>query len=383
MKSQMSTRQGVIERLQRLPLEEVPADLTERVMARVFRREASKIMGLWNGILQPTPISFRPIYACVIILLFCGAFFLGRSVQHISSQVATPANPDSQVQPGALDNPESAYLVGRGLLRDNKSKAQALAFLQRASLLDPQNPEFAYWEGVGYWVNGDKKKERLSYLRGLETDPENVPLLINLGHTYLSEKNYQKALDAYTAVRTVSPEEPVALYNSGLIYRALGMIPEEIASWRSFLQSNRIGTKSFRAVQRLNGYGVYSFRTYQVGRRQVIVNQQALLDESLPEDVRSKELTVISAILENNALLHLEVVAFVENDREAARKRAAEIKSMIVKNSKADVRDRVKLSWFDAPETITNHVGASGFELPEGLLMFTRQLNEREKEVSI
>ena len=269
------------------------------------------------------------------------------------------------------------------MLREDKSREQALAFLQRASLLDPDNPEFAYWEGVGYWANGDKEKERLSYLRGLQSDPESVPLLINLGHTYLSDKKYQKALDAYKAVLAVSPDEPVALYNSGLIYRALGMIPEEIGSWRSFLQDNRIGTKSFRAVQRLNGHGDYSFRTYQVGSRQVIVNQQDLLDESLPEDVRRQELAVISAILQTDEHVHLEVVAFVENDREAAKKRAAEIKSMILKNSTTDVRNRVKLSWFDVPETITRHGAAAGVELSEGLLMFSRQIHEKEKEVSI
>ena len=123
-------------------------------------------------------------------------------------------------------------MVGRGLLQADNSEEQALAFLQRASLLEPQNPEFAYWEGVGHWANGNQEEERTSYLRGLGADPQSVPLLINLGHNYLSDKNYNEALDAYRAVLALSPGEPVALYNSGLIYRALNQVPEEMNSWR-------------------------------------------------------------------------------------------------------------------------------------------------------
>lgn len=383
MKFRISNDQDVVEKLQKLPLKQVPADLTDRVMARVSPQKPSIVSYVWNLISQSYSISFRPIYAFGIALLVTGAFFLGRNLQQVPMPVAQISHSVAQLQPATLENSQSAYLVGRGLLQENKNKEQALAFLQRASLLDPENPEFAYWEGVGHWANGHKEKERLSYLRGLKADPESVPLLINLGHNYLSDKKYQEALDAYQAVLSLSPEEPVAHYNSGLIYRALGLIPEEITSWRSFLQDNRIGSKAFRAVERLNGNDDFSFRSYQVGGRKVIVNQQALLDESLPEDARREELKVISSILESNEHLTLEVVAFVENDREAARKRAAEIKSMILKNSKADIRSRVKLSWFDVPEKIKRHGVASGVEFSEGLLLFSRQINGKEKEVSI
>lgn len=383
MKSRISTEQEVIERLQKLPLKEVPPDLTDRVMARISAQKPSMIGSIWALISQSYSVSFKPIYAFGIALLVCGAFFLGSNMHKVPVQVANFAINGMQIQPGTFENPESAFLVGRGLLQEDNSKGQALVFLQRASGLDPENPEFAYWEGVGHWANGDKEKERLSYLRGLEAAPRSVPLLINLGHNYLDGKNYQKALDAYRAVLALSPNDPVAHYNSGLIFRVLGMIPEEILSWRTFLHDNRVGAKSFRAVQRLNGYDDFSFRTYLVGQRKVIVNQQVLLDESLPEDMRRAELAAISAIIEQDQHLSLEVAAFVENDLEAARKRALEIKSMVVKNSKADVKNRVKLSWFDAPEIIKGHGAVPGIELSESVLMFSRHINGKDKEVSI
>jgi len=377
-----SNDREVTERLRKLPLEQVPTDLTDRIMARVATPKPSLIGLIWNFVSQPQSISFRPAYVFGVVLLVCGAFFLGKTTQQPPVQVAQTPVPGLQVQAETLENPESAYLVGRGLLRAENSEGQALAFLQRASLLEPENPEFAYWEGVGHWANGDKEAERRSYLRGLEADPESVPLLINLGHNYLSEKNYQEALTAYQAALSLSPGEPVALYNCGLIHRALGMISEEMSSWRSYLLDNRQGSKPFRALKRLNEYGDFSFRSYQVGGRKIIVNQQMLLDESLPASSKTEELSTIVSILEQDERLSLEVVAFVENDREAARKRAIQIKHMILDLNR-DVRSQVKLSWFDVPETITKHDAGQGVELPEGLLIFSRLTTETEKEVSI
>ncbi len=378
-----SREQDLIEQLQNLPLKEVPADLTDRVMARISSPKPSLISAIWNFVSQSQTISFRPIYAIGVALLICGSFFLGQISHQNPVQVATNTYSESQIQPETLENPESAYMVGRGLLQADNSEAQALAFLRRAALLDPQNPEFAYWEGVGHWANGDKEGERRSYLRGLGTDPQSVPLLINLGHNYLSDKKYNEALDAYQAALALSPNEPVALYNSGLIYRALNRVPEEISSWRSFLQDNRLGAHAFRAVTRLNGYNDYSFRTYRVGPQKIIINQQALLDESLSEDIRQEELAPLASILEQDERLTLEVVAFIENDREAARQRAFEIKKMILKMSDSDIKKQVRLSWFDAPETLQGQDGASAVELSEGLLLFSRLRPEQEKEVAI
>ncbi len=374
-KTDNSTEQDLIEQLKSLPLQQVPTGLTERVMARVASRKPTKIGAIWQYISRSQSISIKPVYVFGVALLVCGAFFLSKNYQQPS--------PLAQIQSEMLEDPRSAYLVGRGLLRVDNNPAQALPFLQRAALLEPGNPEFAYWEGIGYWASGDNEKERSSYLRGLEVDPADIPLLINLGHSYLSDKKYHEALNTYQEVLALSPDESVALYNSGLAYRALGMISEEKYAWRSFLHANRTGSQAFRAVQRLNEYGDFSFRIYPVGWHKVIINQQALLDETLSVKKRQEELVPITSILEMDERLNLEVVVFWEHDYEAARKRALQLKSMIVENSTQNLGKQVKLSWFDSPETIQKSDNASGVMLSEGLLLFGHLTTESEREITI
>lgn len=91
----------------------------------------------------------------------------------------------------------------------------------------------------------------------------------------------------------------------------------------------------------------------------------------------------MAAILEQNERLNLEVVVFVENDQEAGKKRAFQLKRMISKSSTTDVKNQVRLSWFDAPEIIKGDDTASGVELSKGLLLFSRLITEEEREVSI
>lgn len=367
--------QELIEQLKTLPLQQVPTDLTERIMARVSAPKKSMFNAVWQYVLACQPITFRPIYAFAVILLVCSSFYLGKHFQQPVSVADTQSEP--------LEDPRLVYLMGRELLQTDGSQAQALHFLQRASLLEPENPEFAYWEGIGYWASGEKEKERESYLRGLEIDPGSVPLLINLGHSYLSDKKYNEALRAYQQVLDLAVNNSVALYNSGLAYRALGMIAEEKSSWRSFLQENRIGSQAFRAVQRLNEYDDFSFRTYLVGGRKIILNQESLLDESVSERRKMDELVSIASILEMDERLDLEVIVFVEHDREAARERAAQLKSMIIENSAKSIGKRVKLSWFDSPERIKRSNDMSDVINSEGVLLFSHLTPKNEREFSI
>jgi tetratricopeptide (TPR) repeat protein len=209
-----------------------------------------------------------------------------------------------------------------------------------------------------------------------------VPLLINLGHNYLNKQQYEQALKTYQAVLTLSPYESVPLYNIGLINRKLGQVEDEIAAWKNYLQVKRTGKWAFRAVDRLNAYGDFSYRPYRIGVRKIIVSPNILLDGSLSQAEQTNELAPIITMLENNQQLRLDIVVFIENDLEMARQIAIDLKRLIISSSEINIKNRIKLSWFKEPESITLRDDVS-VELAEGLLMFSSHLPAHGKEVSI
>ncbi|MBT8332819.1 MAG: tetratricopeptide repeat protein [Deltaproteobacteria bacterium] len=372
---------NLISRLKELPLQQVPPDLTDRIMARVSKKPPGIFSRLSDYILRPITISLSPAYAFSLILIVCGAFLLGRiSLEKPAEQLATAPAPTPSPSL-KTDNAQAAYMIGRGLLEAEKPD-QAIELLQKAALLEPDNPEYAYWEGVGYWLTGNQEQERQSYLRGLRAAPESVPLLTNLGHNYLNEQQYEQALKTYQAVLTLSADEPVPLYNIGLINRKLGKVEGEIAAWKAYLQVKRTGKWAFRAVERLNAYGDFSYRPYRIGVRKIIVSPNILLDGSLSQAEQANELAPIITMLENNQQLRLDIVVFIENDLEMARQIAIDLKRLMISSSEKNIKNRIKLSWFKEPESITLRDDVS-VELAESLLIFSSHLPAHEKEVSI
>ena len=183
--SRDNSEQDLIDRLHRLPLEKAPADLTDRVMARIATPPPSLIGSIWSLVSRSYSLSFRPVYAFGIAILVCGAFFLGRNTREIPIQVVQTPVPAAQIQPESIENPESAYLVGRGLLREITVKGRRSPFFSGHRVLNRETRNLPIGKVSDTGRTETRMRSSRSYLRGLEADPENIPLLINLGHSYL------------------------------------------------------------------------------------------------------------------------------------------------------------------------------------------------------
>lgn len=376
-KTTATNAQDLTGRLKNLPLQQPPAHLHEQIMARIRNKPASRLSRLWQQFNQPLNFSLRPAYVLSLTALVCTAFILGRV--SVPSTIEQPGN-NLGYNGDAVIDAQAAYLLGRGLLAA-KRKDKALNLLHKAASLEPGNPEYAYWEGMGYWANNNLEQERLSYLRGLKTNPESIPLLINLGHNYLSDGNYMEALHTYQAVLAQEPDDGAALYNTGLIWRKLNRVDEEKTAWKMFLDHHRTGKFAFRALERLNNYGDFSYRPYRIGIRKVILSPQRLLDDSLSRQERSKELHAIAEILQQNRNMRLDVVVFAEHDLPLARKQALVIKDMLTTLSAGELAERIALSWLDSAEVVTP-ANAKSYTLPNGLLLFSTIPTSTTQEVS-
>lgn len=365
----------ITERLRKLPELEPPSGIPNAVMARIVPAKMSVWQKFFGHLSRPRLIILQPIPVVGSIAVLAAVFWLGMLTGTYRNRVVNPPAGINVVQDEAQEA-KASFLLGRSLMAAGLS-SEALPLFQKASLFQPSNPEYAYWEGLSYWANGRTEEERSSYLRGIGSNPNTLPILLNLGHNFLEQGELTSALSMYEKVLEVNPGEQAALYNKGLIYHLLQDYQNELAAWKTYLNYYRIGEKSFRALKRLNNLNDFVYRTYQVGHRKIILSQSALLSTQSIDEMKS-ELEILVTSLRNDEALHLDIVVFSENNTTDAKRKAFSLKKNIVAILGAKEEKRVRLSWFGEKESIENVYGSS--QLKESLLLFgSRNIKGREE----
>ena len=258
------------------------------------------------------------------------------------------------------ENPNSSlanYYYGRFLLGDKQYK-EALLYLQKASTLDPDNPEYHFWVGVAQNSLGKKSLEKKSYLKALSLDKDHLRSLIYLGHNQLESKKYAKALQNYTKALRIWPASPSSLYNRALILTKLNRKPEALEGWLEYLSYYPSGAMARNAVVHLNILEDYSFRNYTLRTRTVTTEKIYFAPfSSQIADGSYRSLTLIGAIFNNMNKGKLQVVVYQQNNKELARKKALSIKYFLLAEYPEIKRKDIGVSWFDSPETIKSPRG--------------------------
>lgn len=357
---------------------EPPPEVVSNVMERLRPPQKS----LWQRLLllatTPRLVTLQPIRVATTVALMAAMFWLG-------TLTGVHQQPD-QTSPGKVDffdkamlDSQASFFIGRGLMAAGLT-AEALPLLQNAATAAPNNPEFAYWEGLCHWANGNFDMERSSYLRGIQASPNTVPLLLNLGHNFLEQKEFDAALTQYSKVLSQAPSDQTALYNRGLIYRLQQQTENEIAAWRSYLQYHRSGQQPLRAVAHLNAKEDFSYRVYRLGGRKVILSQSALLTMA-PRSEFDHDIEVLAESLLQDSTLRIDIVSFHEGDSETARRKASTLKKNIVAIVGEKEKKRVRLSWFGEKEKLQGY--EYSFYLAESLLIFGSKITDQQKETEI
>ena len=254
------------------------------------------------------------------------------------------------------ENPNSAsanYYYGRFLLNEQKNK-EALAYLQKASALEPNDPDYHFWIGVAEGNLGKKSLEKKSYQKALSIKENHLQALIYLGHNQLESRQYSKALDNYTKALQLWPESPSALYNRALILTKLDRKPEALEGWLEYLSYNPSGAMARQAVVHLNSLDDFSFRNYQFLARTVTIEKIYFEPFTAHIDKGSRpSLELIGAIFKNMKKGKLQVVVYQLNNKELARQKALNIRNFLLQNFPEIKKKDIGLSWFSSPENIT------------------------------
>lgn len=366
----------IIEDINQLPELDPPEDMLPQVMQRIKKPRRNGFTALFALLITPRPVQLRPITA---FGLCCALIFCFYALPDYKSPTRMPVEKPIKDLAVSVEDAHASFLIGRGFMEAGREH-EALPLLQKASLTQPENPYFAYWEGLCFWANGMKQEERASYLRGIEAAPDVLPLQLNLAHNYLEENDFHSALGHYEKVLALAPGNRTALYNRALTLHLLKNQGPERKAWLTYLDQYRFGSQAFRAVQYLNLLGDFTYRTYNLGKRKAIVNHRALLGlGSRQSYVQNADILVHA--LRHDLDLSLHIIGFNENNVQIAKRRVRALKRYLIKEIGENQSDRIALSWFGEREQTM--APARNTNQAESLLIFARPNNQANMETKI
>ncbi len=356
-------KDDLIHLLKTIPEREPPQELHSRIMAALAAKKRSPWRRLATIFTGPVTLRFQPLRLAAAGLA-CALFFglgilAGRSFQ--------PAGGYGQGLPPLAAGDRANYFLGRGLLAAGEPE-QAARYLARAALLSPGDTAYEFWQGVAYGLSGQQEKERATYRQVLDTRPDFLPALINLGHNLLQSGDLDNALAMYNKVLRIAPDNREALYNRGLIYHLQGDRQAEAAAWKRFLATHRSGRWAYRALEHLNNLGDYSYRSGRIGLRRIIFHQAALLGSD--ETSRQQEVRLLAEQIATIPSGPLNLVLFQAGDAEGARKKVIHLQSLFRSILNRERPQEIRISWFGEAETVRTDSGRN-VELESGLLLFS------------
>ncbi len=250
------------------------------------------------------------------------------------------------------DDDTAAYYAGRYCLAMRKPD-QAMEFLQKAVSIAPSNADYQFWVGVAHWAKLEFDAERKAYERALTLDSDHISANLYLGHGFIDDEKWARALVQYDKVISLDRYNPEALYNRGVALGELGRQKEEVAALKKFLGYYPDGSLAMRATGRLNLQGDFAYRNFILGKRNVTLKTMAFKPGTNDLELESKEsLHVIAAMMGVNDKLDIYIVAYKSGDAATAQARAESVRDYIRAGRPGIDPKRLPLSWFGTAEEI-------------------------------
>jgi len=112
----------------------------------------------------------------------------------------------------------------------------AIAHLEEAKKLEPENSLVYFYLGNCYYETGDLDQAILNFTKGLNYTDEKAPFFYNLGNCYFLKGNYNFAIEMYIKAQVYNPELYGAYLNAGNAYYKSGDYQKTITQWETYLQ---------------------------------------------------------------------------------------------------------------------------------------------------
>lgn len=133
-------------------------------------------------------------------------------------------------------NPQVLALLGSLYLQISEPQpTAAIAALEQAKQLEPDNALVHFALGSAYFSQADYFKAAQALEAGLRIEPENPGALFDLGNAYYKLNRYDQAIDRYQAAVEQDESFWPAVNNIGLVMFERGNADGAIAQWRASL----------------------------------------------------------------------------------------------------------------------------------------------------
>ena len=273
-------------------------------------------------------------------------------------------------------NPENAiahYYLGRFLLAQEKT-TEALPHFQQAVRLDKRDADYYFWLGVNYGELGDSKTERLNYEKALRISKRHLQANLYMGHLQLKEGEIKQAIKSYDLVLKEVPTNAAALYNRALILDIEGKDASAKEAWLEYLKWYPAGRHALRATDHLNTLGDFSYENHFLGARTITLSEIKFQRTGNKVSVSSlPSLRLVGAIVSNHNKGTLQVVVYVNKNKQLAQQRAVEIKTTLLELFPAIARNRIQISWFGSSDKVSQ--GGKIYTKNESIRVFLTDWN--------
>ncbi len=376
MRDEFKSEAGIQFGLRHLPNIKPPKDLKQRIMNNLQPQHKSLPKRLKERVAEF--VTFHgPVGPVLVMASMVLAFYAGMQIDGFLEGPEPVAESQIKTKPiGRQMNADATFYLGRSMLAAGQAD-KALEAFRRAALLQPENPQFMLWQGAAYYALGDVDAERKSYQQLIDTRPDFLAARLNLAHNFLQNGLADQAKELYEQILEHDPTEKTALYNRALALHLSNEKTTEIKAWKQFLNQYRTGIWAHRALRHLYQNNDYTYRSYLIGYRSVILNQDLLLGS--PGKEQEHEIQYFVSQFEGDAPEVLNIVVFKQNDAIQAKQIARSLRSTLVSKAPTLSNRNIRISWFGEPETM-EMPDRNRVYLPEGVLIFSAPENNRKEE---
>ena len=121
------------------------------------------------------------------------------------------------------------------LEKDKNEMDNAIAYLDKAILLNNKVADYYLIRGDAYLVKMDNSKPVFNYHEAQRVDPKSAKAFIKEGKLYLRARNYEEALNYYNKGIASNPDYSPAYREKGELYAKARKYPQAIESYKKYM----------------------------------------------------------------------------------------------------------------------------------------------------